>query len=94
MLQTLSESYGVLAVFHSISYIGFAALLIWIGAGIREERILMEKEIERLNKLLDPILNSKETKKKDNVIELMSRFQFVEDETSGQWVRSKREDNE
>jgi len=88
------EPYAFLTLFHSISYVVFAFLLIFIGGAIRKERKLIEKEIDRLNKLLDPILNSKKAKKKQNVIDLMSRFQIVHDETSGAWVRTKREDNE
>jgi heme/copper-type cytochrome/quinol oxidase subunit 1 len=94
MWQTLTELQYVAQAFYALSYIAIIYIFVRLVLNLRQERKLIEKEIKRLNKMLDPILNSKKAKLKQKAIDVMSQYQIVKDEETGQWIRIKREENE
>jgi len=94
MWQTLTELQYVAQAFYALSYIAIIYIFVRLVLNLRKERKLIEKEMKRLNKLLDPILNSKKAKLKQKAIEMMTQYDIVKDEESGQWIRIKREENE
>jgi hypothetical protein len=94
MWLTLIEFQYIAQVIYAISYIAFVYIFVYMLLNMRTERKLIEKELERLNKLLDPILNSKKAKLKQKAIEMMTEYQIVKDEETGHWIRTKREEDE
>jgi len=94
MWQTLIELQYIAQAFYALSYIAIIYIFVRLVLNLRQERKLIEKELERLNKLLDPILNSKKAKLKQKAIEVMTQYDIVKDEETGQWIRIKREENE
>ena len=94
MWPTLINFHYIAQVFYALSYIAIIYIFVHLVLNLRKERKLIEKELERLNKLLDPILNSKKAKLKQKAIEMMSRYHIIKDEETGQWIRTKREENE
>jgi len=94
MWQILTELQYVAQAFYALSYIAIIYIFVRLVLNLRKERKLIEKEMKRLNKLLDPILNSKKAKLKQKAIEMMTQYDIVKDEESGQWIRIKREENE
>ncbi len=94
MWQIPNELQYVAQAFYALSYIAIIYIFVRLVLNLRKERKLTEKEIKRLNKMLDPILNSKKAKLKQKAIDVMSQYQIVKDEETGQWIRIKREENE
>jgi len=94
MWQIPNELQYVAQAFYALSYIAIIYIFVRLVLNLRKERKLIEKELERLNKLLDPILNSKKAKLKQRAIEMMTQYDIVKDEKTGQWIRIKREENE
>jgi len=94
MWQIPTELQYVAQAFYALSYIAIIYIFVRLVLNLRKERKLIEKEMKRLNKLLDPILNSKKAKLKQKAIEMMTQYDIVKDEESGQWIRIKREENE
>jgi len=94
MWLTLIEFQYIAQVIYAISYIAFVYIFVYMLLNMRTERKLIEKELERLNKLLDPILNSKKAKLKQKAIEVMTQYHIVKDKGTGQWIRIKREEDE
>ena len=94
MWQIPNELQYVAQAFYALSYIAIIYIFVRLVLNLRKERKLIEKELERLNKLLDPILNSKKAKLKQKAIDVMSQYQIVKDEETGQWIRIKRENDE
>jgi len=94
MWQTLIELQYIAQAFYALSYIAIIYIFVRLVLNLRQERKLIEKELERLNKMLDPILNSKKAKLKQRAIEMMTQYDIVKDEETGQWIRIKREENE
>ena len=94
MWQIPNELQYVAQAFYALSYIAIIYIFVRLVLNLKKERKLIEKELERLNKLLDPILNSKKAKLKQKAIEMMSQYHIVKDEETGQWIRIKREENE
>jgi len=94
MWPTLINFHYIAQVIYAISYVAFVYIFVHMLLNMRTERKLIEKELERLNKLLDPILNSKKAKLKQKAIEMMSQYHIIKDEETGQWIRTKREENE
>jgi hypothetical protein len=94
MWQIPNELQYVAQAFYALSYIAIIYIFVRLVLNLKKERKLIEKEIERLNKMLDPILNSKKAKLKQKAIEMMSQYHIVKDEETGQWIRIKREENE
>ena len=94
MWQIPTELQYVAQAFYALSYIAIIYIFVRLVLNLRQERKLIEKEIKRLNKMLDPILNSKKAKLKQKAIDVMSQYQIVKDEETGQWIRIKREENE
>ena len=94
MWQILNELQYIAQAFYALSYIAIIYIFVRLVLNLRHERKLIEKELERLNKMLDPVLNSKKAKLKQKAIEVMSQYQIVKDEETGQWIRIRREENE
>ena len=94
MWQIPNELQYVAQAFYALSYIAIIYIFVRLVLNLRKERKLIEKELERLNKLLDPILNSKKAKLKQKAIDVMSQYQIVKDEETGQWIRIRREEDE
>ena len=94
MWQIPNELQYVAQAFYALSYIAIIYIFVRLVLNLRKERKLIEKEIKRLNKMLDPILNSKKAKLKQKAIEVMTQYDIVKDEETGQWIRIKREENE
>ena len=94
MWQIPTELQYVAQAFYALSYIAIIYIFVRLVLNLRKERKLIEKEMKRLNKLLDPILNSKKAKLKQKAIEMMTQYDIVKDEKTGQWIRIKREENE
>jgi hypothetical protein len=94
MWQIPNELQYIAQAFYALSYIAIIYIFVRLVLNLRKERKLIEKELERLNKLLDPILNSKKAKLKQRAIEMMTQYDIVKDEKTGQWIRIKREENE
>ena len=94
MWLTLIEFQYIAQVIYAISYIAFVYIFVRLVLNLRKERKLIEKELERLNKMFDPILNSKKAKFKQKAIEMMTEYQIVKDEETGHWIRTKREEDE
>jgi len=94
MWQIPNELQYIAQAFYALSYIAIIYIFVRLVLNLRKERKLIEKEMKRLNKLLDPILNSKKAKLKQKAIEMMTQYDIVKDEESGQWIRIKREENE
>jgi len=94
MWPTLINFHYVAQAFYALSYIAIIYIFVLLVLNLRKERKLIEKEIKRLNKMLDPILNSKKAKLKQKAIDVMSQYQIVKDEETGQWIRIRREEDE
>jgi len=94
MWQLLNNFQYIAQIFYGLSYIAIVYIFVRLVINLRKERKLIEKELERLNKLLDPVLNSKKAKLKQRAIEMMTQYQIVKDEETGQWIRIKREEHE
>jgi len=89
-----NELQYIAQAFYALSYVAIIYIFVRLVLNLRKERKLIEKEIKRLNKMLDPILNSKKAKLKQKAIEVMTQYDIVKDEETGQWIRIKREENE
>jgi len=94
MWQIPTELQYIAQTFYALSYVAVIYIFVRLVLNLRKERKLIEKEIKRLNKMLDPILNSKKAKLKQKAIEVMTQYDIVKDEETGQWIRIKREENE
>jgi heme/copper-type cytochrome/quinol oxidase subunit 1 len=94
MWQIPTELQYIAQAFYALSYVAVIYIFVRLVLNLRKERKLIEKEIKRLNKMLDPILNSKKAKLKQKAIEVMTQYDIVKDEETGQWIRIKREENE
>ena len=94
MWQIPNELQYVAQAFYALSYIAIIYIFVRLVLNLKKERKLIEKEIERLNKMLDPILNSKKAKLKQKAIEMMTEYHIIKDKETGQWIRTKREKNE
>ena len=94
MWQLLNDFQYIAQIFYGLSYIAIIYIFVRLVINLRKERKLIEKEIERLNKMLDPILNSKKAKLKQKAIEVMTQYHIVKDKGTGQWIRIKREEDE
>ena len=94
MWQIPNEFQYIAQAFYALSYIAIIYIFVRLVLNLRKERKLIEKELERLNKLLDPILNSKKAKLKQKAIEVMTQYHIVKDKGTGQWIRIKREEDE
>ena len=94
MWQIPNELQYIVQAIYALSYVAIIYIFARLVLNLRKERKLIEKEIERLNKLLDPVLNSKKAKLKQKAIEVMTQYHIVKDKGTGQWIRIKREEDE
>ena len=74
-----NELQYIAQAFYALSYVAIIYIFVRLVLNLRKERKLIEKEIKRLNKMLDPILNSKKAKLKQKARTQASAASYLEE---------------